>query len=131
MSNALLWGTQELEETGTPWAYCERLSHSLQMGVKEVLDGNGVVKWRKNWGAKYRVEGTFVPYRDYAAIMSDLRTAMATNDSYVQITDTDLGTLHVYLDNQTRERIAGEGGPGAMRLTLSGWAYPALDPDQP
>jgi hypothetical protein len=126
MSNAILWGTESWEQTGTPFAYCERLTHALQAGTKEVLDGDGVVKWRRNWGAKYRVDGTFIPFD--VSILPDLRAQMLSDD-YVLINDSDLGTIHVYLDTQAKERMAGEAGPSAERLHVTGWAYPALDPD--
>ena len=132
--SAVIWGTQDLEGAptgsggqvgvnGTVWAYCERLSVSSQVGTKEVYDGDGNIRFRRNWGCKYRVEGTFVPISVSAE--QQFRECVLVDDP-VLITDTIYGLNWLFLDNVTRERIAGESGPGAFRLPITGWMYPAL-----
>lgn len=131
---AVIWGTVDWQgfttgsgqAIGTPgviWAYCERLNAQAQAGVKEVFDGGGVVRYRRNWGLKYRADGTFVPVSVQAASL--LFDALYLDDP-VLLTDTDLGFLWLFLDSRTREKVAGEAGPNANRLHITGWAYPAL-----
>ena len=131
---AVVWGTKDwngfttgkgssIGTLNTIWAYIERVTWALQAGVKEVFDGDGVVRYRRNWGNKYRVDFTAVPV-DAAATLA-LRNRILLDDP-ILIDDDIYGTTYVFVDNDTKERVAGEAGPGAERLHITGWAYPAL-----
>ena len=111
MTFAVIWGAEDqltTGSTGTVWAYTDRMSHTAQSQVKEVFNGVGDVKYRKNWGCKLRVDGTFVIVESTNA--SSIRAKIVA-DTAIKITDATLGDLDVYLDSDSREKISGESGP--------------------
>jgi len=126
MTFAVIWGAEDqltTGSTGTVWAYTDRMNHTAQSQTKEVLNGTGVVKYRKNWGCKARVDGTFVIVDAANALV--VRAALVA-DTAIKVTDATWGDLLVYLDSDSREKIAGESGPGACRVHITGWSYPVL-----
>ena len=132
--SAVIWGTTD-EMGGTTgtgstygnssniWAYCERMTFAQNQSVKEVYDGDGVVRYRRNWGTKFRFEGTFIPV-DWTVCTS--LSALFASDVPIKMTDSDLGTLWMFIDSESHDKVAGESGPAAVRYHLSGWAYPLL-----
>ena len=109
--------------SGQVWAYCERLSFGAQATVKEVSSGDGRIRFRHNFGVKYRVDGVFVPI-DFNVVVQLFD--LLVKDDAVKMTDTDMGDLWVFLDSDVREKIAGQSLPEAARLHITGWAYPYL-----
>ena len=105
------------------WAYTERLSFLAQATKKEVFSGDGKVRFRHNFGLSYRIDGIFVPIQFYVVIQL---LDMLVRDDPIQITDTDFGDIWCFLDTESREKIAGQTLPEAMRLHVTGWAYPNL-----
>lgn len=127
MSYAIIWGTQsQLDSSSVAnevYAYCDRLTHTVQMQVREVMNGLGDVKYRRIYQPKIRVEGTFTVIDEAAA--EGVR-GLFLEDTPILVTDETFGDINVYLDSETRERIAGESGPMAGKQHITGWAYPNL-----
>lgn len=126
MTFAVIWGAEDqltTGSTGTVWAYTDRLSHTVQSQTKEVFNGVGDVKYRQNWGMKMRIDGTFVIIESTNA--KAIRAKIVA-DTPLKVTDATLGDVDVYLDSDAREKIAGESGPSACRMHITGWAYKCL-----
>ena len=130
MAYGVIYGTKSWKIGGNPIAYTERASLTTQpKGTIEVPDGDGVIKWRKNWGFFHRIDGSFVMIDD--AQYAIMRAHMLADD-YILLdlakdSDTAPASFHFYLDSQTKESLAGDGGPQPEKFTLSGRAYPSLD----